>query len=110
VNGGGGWDHAIHIHFEEGQTLARNGMAPPPWEAFARKDVWRLRPSGTVSVYLQFREFTGTYVEHCHNTVHEDHAMLLRWDVNGGPTPLPNPIPTPAGCTFVPSEVLPEGE
>ncbi len=109
VNGGGGWDHPIHIHFEEGQTLARNGNTPPPWERFARKDVWRLRPSGTVSVYLQFREFSGTYVEHCHNTVHEDHAMLLRWDVNGGPTPLPNPIPTPSGCTFVDSEVLPEG-
>ncbi|MBI5068405.1 MAG: multicopper oxidase domain-containing protein [Deltaproteobacteria bacterium] len=109
VNGGGGWDHPIHIHFEEGQTLARNGATPPPWERFARKDVWRLRPSGTVSVYLQFREFSGTFVEHCHNTVHEDHAMLLRWDVNGGPTPLPNPVSTPAGCTFVPSELLPEG-
>ena len=24
-NGGGGWDHPIHIHFEEGQILARNG-------------------------------------------------------------------------------------
>ena len=27
VNGGGGWDHPIHIHFEEGQILARNGSA-----------------------------------------------------------------------------------
>ena len=26
-NGGGGWDHPIHIHFEEGQVLARNGSA-----------------------------------------------------------------------------------
>src|SRR4029079_5799556 len=24
-NGGGGWDHPIHIHFEEGQILARDG-------------------------------------------------------------------------------------
>jgi manganese oxidase len=109
VNGGGGWDHPIHIHFEEGQTLARNGNPPPPWERHGRKDVWRLRPSGTVSVYLQFREFSGTYVEHCHNTVHEDHAMLLRWDLNGGPTRLPNPVPTPNGCTFVDSDMLPEG-
>lgn len=107
VNGGGGWDHPIHIHFEEGQTLARNGNAPPPWERYGRKDVWRLRPDGTVSVYLQFREFSGTYVEHCHNTVHEDRAMLLRWDVNGGPTPLPTPLPTPAGCTFIDPDVLP---
>jgi len=44
-NGGGGWDHPIHIHFEECQTLARDGSAAnvPPWER-GRKDVWRLRP------------------------------------------------------------------
>jgi FtsP/CotA-like multicopper oxidase with cupredoxin domain len=107
VNGGGGWDHPVHIHFEEGQTLSRNGAAPPDWERFGRKDVWRLRPSGSVSVYLQFREFSGTYVEHCHNTAHEDHAMLLRWDLNGGPTLLPTPLPSPSGCTFIDTAALP---
>jgi len=107
VNGGGGWDHPIHIHFEEAQTLARNGRTPPDWERFGRKDVWRIKPSGTVSVYIQFREFTGTYVEHCHNTVHEDHAMLLRWDLNGGPTPLPTPLPSPSGCEWVDTEEEP---
>ena len=37
-NGGGGWDHPIHIHFEEGQILARNGSASnvPAWERAAR--------------------------------------------------------------------------
>ncbi|MFL5301209.1 MAG: multicopper oxidase family protein [Anaeromyxobacteraceae bacterium] len=109
VNGGGGWDHPIHVHFEEAQTLQRNGATPPPWEALGRKDVWRLKPSGRVRIYLRFREFAGTYVEHCHNTVHEDHAMLLRWDLNAGPTPLPTPIPTPAGVGFLDSSVLPEG-
>jgi FtsP/CotA-like multicopper oxidase with cupredoxin domain len=103
VNGGGGWDHPIHIHFEEGQTLSRNGKPPPAWEANGRKDVWRLRPSGTVKIFLQFREFAGTFMEHCHNTQHEDHAMLLRWDINGGAKALPTPIPSPSGCTFVDS-------
>jgi len=31
-------------------------------------------------VAVRVRDFTGTYVEHCHNTQHEDNAMLLRWD------------------------------
>jgi FtsP/CotA-like multicopper oxidase with cupredoxin domain len=105
VNGGGGWDHPVHIHFEEGQTLSRNGKTPPDWERFGRKDVYRLRPSGTVQLYMQFREFAGTFMEHCHNTQHEDHAMLLRWDINGGATPLPTPIPSPSGCTFIDSTV-----
>jgi len=109
VNGGGGWEHPLHIHFEEGQTLDRSPGGVPIHERLARKDIWKLRPSGRVSVFLQFREFTGTYVEHCHTTTHEDHAMLLRFDINGNALALPSPIPAPSGVTFVESEILPEG-
>jgi manganese oxidase len=105
VNNGGDWDHPVHIHFEECQTLARNGAGVPATEALGRKDVWRLRRDGSVTVFLQFREFTGMFVEHCHNTTHEDHAMLLRWELDRGLVPLPTPIPTPAGVTFIPSTV-----
>jgi FtsP/CotA-like multicopper oxidase with cupredoxin domain len=108
INGGGGWDHPVHIHFEEGQILARNGSAAnvPAWERGARKDVYRLGEGGSVTVYLQFREFMGTYMEHCHNTTHEDHAMLLRWDINGGLVPMPTPVPTPTGVTYLASTTL----
>jgi FtsP/CotA-like multicopper oxidase with cupredoxin domain len=117
VNGGGGWDHPIHIHFEEGQILERDGSAAnvPPAER-GRKDVYRLRPGGTVKITMQFRDFSGTYMEHCHNTVHEDNAMLLRWDLNpttGTPqlTRLRTPIPRPQGVDFVePDDVLPGAE
>jgi FtsP/CotA-like multicopper oxidase with cupredoxin domain len=113
VNGGGGWDHPIHIHFEEGQILARNGSAAnvPAWEK-GRKDVYRLRPGGSVTLTMQFRDFGGMFMEHCHNTVHEDNAMLLRWEIDnaGGAflKPLPTPIPTPQGVSFEdPDEILP---
>jgi hypothetical protein len=38
--------------------------------------------------------------------------MLMRWEINGGGdaflAPLPTPVPTPQGVTFVsPSEILP---
>ncbi|MGJ7582821.1 multicopper oxidase family protein [Variovorax sp. RHLX14] len=112
VNGGGGWDHPIHIHFEEGQVLARDGMASnvPLWER-GRKDVYRLRPGGSITITLQFRDWGGMFMEHCHNTVHEDNAMLLRWDVNASGTsvltPLPTPIPKPTGVEFLaPTETL----
>ena len=109
VNGGGGWDHPIHIHFEEGQVLARNGSAAnvPAWEK-GRKDVYRLRPGGSITITMQFRDWGGMYMEHCHNTVHEDNAMLVRWEIddNGAPftRPLPTPIPTPQGVSFVPPD------
>ena len=92
-----GWSHPVHIHFEEGIILARDGLPPPVWEKWARKDVYRIGPfkdsSGTIDIALRVREFMGSYMEHCHNTQHEDHAMLLRWDIrNPGQTIA---IPTP---------------
>src|SRR5690349_3531487 len=108
-NAGGGWDHPIHIHFEEGQILARNGSAAnvPAWEK-GRKDVYRLRPGGSVTLTMQFRDWGGMFMEHCHNTVHEDNAMLVRWEIDDGGAPflrpLPTPIPTPQGVTFVPPD------
>jgi FtsP/CotA-like multicopper oxidase with cupredoxin domain len=113
VNDGGDWDHPVHIHFEEGQILARNGsLNNVPAAERGRKDVYRLRPDGTVKLTMQFRDWGGMFMEHCHNTVHEDNAMLLRWEIDDGGAPflrpLPTPIPTPQGVTFeAPDDILP---
>jgi len=109
----GTWSHPIHIHFEEGIILRRNGVAPPEWEKWARKDVYRMGPqpdSGdVVEIALRFREFAGTYMEHCHNTQHEDHAMLLRWDIEhpGQVKLMPTPIPSWDGVSYADSVALP---
>jgi FtsP/CotA-like multicopper oxidase with cupredoxin domain len=109
----GTWSHPVHIHFEEGIILRRDSMDPPEWEEWARKDVYRLGPqpdSGNmVEIALRFREFAGTYMEHCHNTQHEDHAMLLRWDIEhpGQVKLMPTPIPTWDGVSYVDSVALP---
>lgn len=114
VNQGGGWDHPIHLHFEEGITFDRNGVAPPPAENLVRKDVWRLRPSGTVSFQIQFGEYGGAYVNHCHNTVHEDFALLMRIQLLNGFLGSPQnvvtrtPLPSPSGVTYLDTEVLAE--
>jgi FtsP/CotA-like multicopper oxidase with cupredoxin domain len=47
----------------------------------ARKDTVLLAPNAEVKVYMRFRDFMGKYVMHCHNVVHEDHAMMIRFDV-----------------------------
>ena len=80
LRGSGQWHHPIHIHFEEGRILSRNGVAPPPHEQ-GRKDVFVVQHEETVRVFLRFRDFAGKYVMHCHNTVHEDHAMMVRFDI-----------------------------
>jgi hypothetical protein len=61
-----------------------------------------------VQLAIRFREFAGTYMEHCHNTQHEDHAMLMRWDIrNPGATVLiPTPRQTWEGTFYEPSFTL----
>lgn len=76
----GNWTHPIHIHFEEGRILSRNG-APPPAHEVGRKDVYVINPNEEIKVFLRFRDFTGKFMMHCHNLVHEDHAMMVRWDI-----------------------------
>ena len=106
-----GWDHPIHLHFEEGVTMNRGGAYIPPQERNARKDVWRLRPGGKVQFQVRFGEFGGSYIAHCHNTVHEDFAMAARVQLinattgRGSITPTPNP--TPDGVVFTNPTVLP---
>ncbi|HEY2951006.1 MAG TPA: multicopper oxidase domain-containing protein, partial [Verrucomicrobiae bacterium] len=80
VNKSNGWVHPIHIHLEEFQILTRDDKPPPPHEQ-GRKDVFFLGPGERVKIFMRFRTFLGRYVMHCHNTVHEDHAMMIRWDV-----------------------------
>jgi FtsP/CotA-like multicopper oxidase with cupredoxin domain len=114
VNGGGGWDHPIHLHFEEGITINRGNQAVPNTERLVRKDVWRLRPSGQVTFQVQFGEYGGAYVNHCHNTVHEDFALLMRIQVLNGFAGTPQaivtrtPNPSPGGVTYTTPEILPE--
>jgi manganese oxidase len=115
INGGDGWDHPIHLHFEEGITMNRGGASFPATENLVRKDVWRLRPAGKVTFQIQFGEFGGSYVNHCHNTVHEDVAMLMRIQLLGNVgTPQAavtlTPNPTRDGVTFTSPEILPEGD
>lgn len=77
----GDWTHPVHIHLEEHQILSRNGVPPPLAVEHSRKDVTRLQPNERVELFFRFRDWLGRYPLHCHNVIHEDHAMMLRWEV-----------------------------
>ena len=72
------WEHPVHVHFEEHHVELLNGRRPPKYEQ-GRKDVSVLGPNDEIQVVFRFRDFVGSYPIHCHNTVHEDHAMMLLW-------------------------------
>lgn len=74
------WEHPIHIHLEEHQFEIRDGATPPDFEQM-RKDVALLRPGDSIALTMRHRDWLNEYPMHCHNTVHEDHAMMLLWEV-----------------------------
>ncbi|HSB81845.1 MAG TPA: multicopper oxidase domain-containing protein [Candidatus Methylomirabilis sp.] len=87
LKSGGGWQHPIHIHLEEFVLVSSDGGRVPLDEQ-SRKDIVRIgrgsvgtSDRGEVKLIIQFRDFLEDYPMHCHNTVHEDHAMMLRFQV-----------------------------
>ncbi len=108
-NGGNSWSHPIHSHFTEFLILEVNGVPfdrswvqdwhegeevhvpyfdggpkPKPIKRFMggkRRDVATLLPGDEIKVVMRWTDFLGKYVMHCHNVVHEDHSMMVRWDI-----------------------------
>ena len=110
------WQHPIHIHLEEHRILSRvnnggryssrdssfssRGDCPfggggggistafpgVPNVEVSRKDVTQLQFDEDATLFFRFRDFQGDWPMHCHNTVHEDHAMMLLFQVQPGVT------------------------
>jgi FtsP/CotA-like multicopper oxidase with cupredoxin domain len=79
-NPGGGWYHPMHIHLIDFQILSRNGQPPFAYEK-GPKDVVYVGENERVRVLMKFGPHRGRYMIHCHNTVHEDHDMMVQYRV-----------------------------
>ena len=77
----GDWTHPIHIHLEEHQILNRNRAVPTVATDLGRKDVTQVHPNERVELFFRFRDWLHKYPIHCHNVVHEDHAMMALWNI-----------------------------
>jgi len=82
-NSSGGWWHPVHVHLEHVRVLKRNGGLPSRFErdGIARMDTVNLGANDTVEAYIDFRDFTGRWVIHCHTIEHEDAFMMACFDV-----------------------------
>jgi spore coat protein A len=109
-NKGGGWFHPVHIHLIDFKVIGRtngNVKGVMPYE-LGPKDVVYVGEGEKVDVLIKFDdtrarqrdavEFnrpqlkprTGRYMMHCHNLVHEDHDMMIQWEVgDAGKTEVP---------------------
>jgi FtsP/CotA-like multicopper oxidase with cupredoxin domain len=82
-NDSGGWFHPVHIHLIDFKVLDRNGRPPFDYEK-APKDVVYLGENETVRMIGRFDRQVGRYMMHCHNLVHEDHDMMVQFEVGTG--------------------------
>jgi FtsP/CotA-like multicopper oxidase with cupredoxin domain len=80
------WAHPVHIHFEEFQTIERWAIlggvfqqVPVPALMKGRKDVTKVEPGEASRIRMQFRDYLGDYLIHCHNMAHEDAFMMVHW-------------------------------
>ena len=95
-NKSGGWFHPVHIHMIDFRILDRNGRPPRPYE-LGPKDVAYVGEGESVRVIARFGPQVGRYMMHCHNLVHEDHDMMVQYEVGtGGPDPIETDRPKPS--------------
>jgi FtsP/CotA-like multicopper oxidase with cupredoxin domain len=80
TNTSGGWFHPLHIHLIDFKVLTRNGLPPRPEEK-GPKDVVYVGEEETVRLLMKFEHEDGRYMIHCHNLSHEDHDMMIQYQV-----------------------------
>ncbi len=75
--------HVMHMHLTDWYLLARDGMAPPPWED-CLKETFLVYPGERILLAGHFADYTGKFVIHCHMLDHEDHGMMAQFEVVRG--------------------------
>lgn len=105
-NDSGGWHHPLHIHLVDFRVLDRvvdrkvGRPRPPLPHERGPKDVVYVGENERVRVLARFGPNRGRYMVHCHNLVHEDHDMMVQFEVGqGGDDPIlgapAQPLPAP---------------
>ena len=87
--------HIFHIHINPFQVYRTgpNGQPELVW-----KDTQLVPAGDTVNIYTQYRDYTGTFVMHCHILDHEDLGMMQALQIVPE-LPIRHPPPNGQGMT-----------
>ena len=66
-----GWTIPFHVHTNSFQVLDNSGVPERAW-----RDTFLVRAGRRVRLRLQFNDYTGTTVYHCHILDHSDLGMM----------------------------------
>ncbi len=83
--------HPIHFHGRQFQILDRTitpggatnwSTVKDGYMDWGWKDTFMIMPGETVRILLRYSSYTGLFVYHCHNLVHEDMGMMRNFHIH----------------------------
>ncbi len=73
--------HPIHLHGKQFQVLERFGVNHKGYVDEGWKDTVLLMPGESVRLLVNFADYPGLFLYHCHNLEHEDMGMMRNYYV-----------------------------
>lgn len=73
--------HPIHLHGKQFRVIGRDGVKHQGYVDDGWKDTVLLMPGERVRIIVEFDDFPGLFLYHCHNLEHEDMGMMRNYYV-----------------------------
>lgn len=73
--------HPIHLHGKQFRVIERSGVAHPGYVDEGWKDTVLLMPGERIRILVDFADYPGMFLYHCHNLEHEDMGMMRNYFV-----------------------------
>ena len=73
--------HPIHLHGKQFRVIGRDGVKHQGYVDDGWKDTVLLMPGERVRILVEFDDYPGLFLYHCHNLEHEDMGMMRNYYV-----------------------------
>jgi hypothetical protein len=75
--------HPIHLHGKQFRIIERSGVMHEGYVDEGWKDTALLMPGERIKILVDFDDYPGLFLYHCHNLEHEDMGMMRNYFVRG---------------------------
>jgi len=73
--------HPIHLHGKQFRVIERSGVAHQGYVDEGWKDTVLIMPGERIRILVDFNDYPGMFLYHCHNLEHEDMGMMRNYYV-----------------------------
>ena len=73
--------HPIHLHGQQFRVIRRSGVMHDGYVDEGWKDTVLLMPGEQIRILVDFSDYPGMFLYHCHNLEHEDMGMMRNYFV-----------------------------